>query len=107
MKEDILSLLLQTEEEYDSAVKDAVAEAEKYVDSRRKEQAEYTEEMRQELSAYERAESEKLELALAAESAKMESKAVILKQHMKARQMEKADWISELLKEEVLSLLWR
>ena len=107
MKEDILSLLLQTEIEYQSTVKNAVKDAEKYVDDRRDEQTAYIEELKRSLHDFEKTEGVKFEKMLAAESAKMENEAARMKKHMKLRQEEKADRISELLKEEVLSLLWR
>ena len=107
MKEDILAILLQAEEEYGGTVKNAVDEAEDYVEGRRKEQAEYIEQLKQELFLFEAAENEKLELSLTSEREKMEREAARLKNHMKDRQQEKADRIGELLKEEVLSLLWR
>ena len=107
LKEDVLSLLLQTENEYHNTVKNAVKEAEKYVDARRKGQAAFVERLKQDLHLYEKTEAEKLEQALTAENEKMEREAERLKKRMKARQEKKADRISELLKEEVLSLLWR
>jgi len=107
LKEDILPLLLQTEEDYRAAVKDAVREAEEYVENRRKKQAVYIEELKHDFEHFKANEAEKLERDLSAESEKMEIQADGLKQRMKVRQQEKADRMSELLKEEVLSLLWR
>jgi len=107
LKEDLLSLLLQTEDEYHSVIKDAIREAEEYVYDRRKEQAAFIEELKQDLHYFEIAGNEQLERALAGESEKLEKEAARLKKSMKTRQEEKAEWISELLKEEVLSLLWR
>ena len=107
MKEDVLSLLLESEEEYFRAVKDAESDAGEYVNGRRKEQSVFIGELKQETYLYEKSESEKLERALSEEYERMEKEADRLKKRMKTRQREKADWISELLKEEVLSLLWR
>ena len=107
MKDDTLSLLLQAEKEYHSAVKEAVRDAEKYADNRRAEQVVYLEEQKQTWRLFESAEGEKLEQALLVESEKLEEEAVKLKEQMKLRQTEKADWISERLKERVMSLLWQ
>ena len=107
MKEDVLAMLLQSESEYYSDVESAVKDAEKYVGDRRNEQIVYIEGLKKELQFFEKSESEKLEQSLSAQSEKMEKEAERLKKRMKARQEKKADRISELLKEEVLSLLWR
>ena len=107
MKEDILSLLLQAESEYHSSVKHAVKEAESYVENRRGEQAAYIERLKRNLVSFEKAEGDVLEQTLLDECKKMEGEAAKLKGQMKARQEGKADHISKLLKEEVLSLLWR
>ena len=107
LKEEVLSLLLQTESEYHNAIKKAVKSAEKYVDDSRKEQAAYIEGLKQDLYFFEKTGSEELELMLSAESEKMETEAVRLKEKMKLRQEEKADRISDSLKKEVLSLLWQ
>jgi len=95
------------ESEYHSTVKTAVKEAEAYVDNSRKEQAVYIKQLKKDLLFFEKTQSEMLEQTLLTESSKMEEEAVGLKRQMKVRQEEKADQISELLKEEVLSLLWR
>ena len=107
MKEDVLSILIESEKEYEITVKNAVNEAEEYVDDRRREQAAHIEDMKQGFFFYEKTESDKVEKALVSESEKLETEAARLKKQMKIRRDEKADRISELLKEEVLSLLWR
>ena len=107
MKEDILFLLLQAESEYHSDVKTAVKEAENYVENRRKEQNVYISELKQNLAFFEKTENDKLEQRLIAEGERMEEEAVRLKKQMKIHQQEKADKISEILKEEVLSRLWQ
>ena len=107
MEQDILSVLLQAESEYDSVIKHAVKEAENYVESRRNEQTAEIEELKRKLVAFEMTENEALEQTLIDEGEKMETEAARLKEQMKIRQEEKADRISELLKEEVLSLLWQ
>ena len=107
MKEDILALLLQSEKEYRSAVKTAVADGEKYVAGRRKEQESQVSRLKTDFRAYEESESENLEQTLLDESGSMEREAAGLKMKMKQRQEEKAELISLRLKEEVLSLLCR
>ena len=107
MKEDILALLLQAESEYRGAMKKAAKDAEQYADDRRSEQTAYIGEMKRHLRTFEKTESEKLEQMLAADNDRMEEEAAELKRQMKERQESLADQISERLKEEVLSLLWR
>jgi len=107
MEEDVLSLLLQAENEYHITMKQAVIEAENYVENRRNERTAHIEELKQKLILFEKSESEKLEHTLLAESKKMEEEAARQKKQMKARQGEKADQISQLLKEEVLRSLWQ
>lgn len=107
MKDDILSLLLQAENEYQRAMKAAVEDAEKYADDRRQEQTAYVGELKRDLSHFEKTESEKLEQELTAQSAEMEKEAVRLKEQMRTIQQEKADQISERLREEVLFLIWQ
>jgi len=107
LKEDILALLLQTENDYRDAIKAAVEEGEQYVAGRRKEQESLINKLRADFRDYEESESEKLERTLLEECDRMENEAVRFKIEMKRRQEEKADQISQRLKEEVLSLLWR
>ena len=107
MQENVLSLLLQTESEYHSAMKHAVKEAEAYVDRRREEQTAYIEEQKRKLLFFEEFEGEALEQKLIDESARLEEEAAKQKDRMRKCQEDKADRISTLLKEEVLSLLWQ
>lgn len=102
-----MTLFLQTESEYHSAVKAAVKEAEGYVEKCRKEQAAFVENLKQKLLYFEQTQSDMLEQTLKIESGIMEEEAVGRKEQMRRRQEEKADEISQLLKEEVLSKLWR
>ena len=107
MKGEILSLLLQAESEYGSAMRSAIREAEAYAGERRREQEAYEEELKREWHRFEEEQNGALEKALALEEERMEAEAIILKERMRLRQEEKADEISERLKEEVLSQLWR
>jgi len=102
-----LAVLLQAEDEYHIAVKGAVKEAEKYSDDRKSDQAAYIEQLKRDWHAFEQAENERLERELLAQEKNMEAEAAELRARMKLRQQEKADEISERLKEEVLSLLWQ
>jgi len=103
VKEDTLSILLQTENDYHNAIKTAVSEAGKYVAGRRKEQAEYLDELKRSLRSYEETEGKKMSQALLAESDRMEEEAIKLKEKMKACQASMAKQIVQRLKEEVLS----
>jgi hypothetical protein len=105
--DDVLSLLLRAEAEYHGAVKKAAQKAEAYAESQKNEQAAYLEELKREWQLFEKAENAKLDKALLDDELKMENESIKLKAQMKTRQGEKADLISERLKKEVLSLIWR
>lgn len=107
MKDDVLTLLLQTEKEYHSAMRAAVENAEKYIDESRKEQQVYIAEMKRDFDSFEKAETERLEQALALECGNMEQEAERRKARMRALKEEHTEKISQRLKEEVLALLWQ
>ena len=104
MNEDILYVLLQAENEYQSAMKNAVKEAEDYADGLRNKQAAYIEELKQNWHLFEVSENEKLEKMLFDDEQRLEAKTADLKEQLRISQKKKADLISERLKEEVLSL---
>ena len=64
MSDNIMDLILQAEKEYHHTLKNAVAEAEKYVDSCKKSQGSYLEELEREWYSFEKAENEKLQKTL-------------------------------------------
>jgi len=107
MNEDILSLLLQTEDEYHDVMKHSLKEAENYVGDRRNEQEAYIEQLKRNLVVFEENENDRLEESLLVECGRMEDEAARLKEQLRICQQEKADRISGHIKEEVLSLLWR
>jgi len=107
LKENILSPLLQAEQEYQTAVKAAVDKAEHYAHDREQEQITFYEEGKKDWRRFEETESEKLKQTMAADGDIMEEQAIRLRKEMKLRQLEKADEISERLMEEVLSTLWQ
>ena len=107
MKDDVLALLLQTEIEYNSAIKAAVENAGKYVDDRRQEQQAYIAGIKSDLDSFERTESEMLEQTLSFECSKMEQEADRRKEQMRALKEKSADKIAQRLKEEVFTLLWQ
>lgn len=107
MKDDVLALLLQTENEYHSAMRAAVERAEKYVDNSRKEQQTYIADLKDNLDLFEKSETERLESTLTLECDKMEQEADRRKAQMRALKEEHTDEISQRLKEEVLALLWQ
>jgi len=104
LNEDILSVLLQAESEYHAAVENAVENAGIYTDDCRKKQSAYIEVLKQDWDSFEKAESDKLENMLLKDEQKMEAEMEELRKRLKISQSEKADIISERLKEEVLSL---
>ena len=104
MNEDILYALLQAENEYQAAMKNAVKDAEDYADDCRNKQIAYIEELKQNWHLFEKSEKEKLEKRLSDDEQKLEIKAAELKRQLKISQEKKADLISERLKGEVLSL---
>jgi len=99
-----LALLLQAENEYNTAVKTAVSEAENYADGCKKNQNAFIESLKQEWHLFEKSENEKFEKILDENEQNLEAKTKELKKQLKINQERKADFISERLKEEVLSL---
>ena len=104
MNEEILSLLLNTENEYNDAVGKAAERAEAYAEDRRKEQRAYIADLRLEWEVFEKAENDKLKNSLVEAEHRMEQETIQIKEHLKAAQEQKAEEISERLKREVLSV---
>ena len=104
MNEDILSLLLQAEDGYNEAVKNASKKAEDYAAERKNAQSAYIEKLKQEWHLFEKAENDKLTGRLAEDDQKLEAKMDELKKRLKASRDKKADQISDRLKEEVFAL---
>ncbi|MCL2814761.1 MAG: hypothetical protein FWD23_09195 [Oscillospiraceae bacterium] len=103
MNEDILSLLLQAENEYHAAMENAAKEAEVYEQDNEKNQAGYIDELKREWDLFEKSENRKLAQMIADEEQKSEKKAAEQKNQLKESQKKKAEIISERLKKEVLS----
>jgi len=99
-----MSMLLQAENEYHDAVKNAVKRAENYADNSKKRQAAYIEILKSDWDSFETDENAQLDKTLADDEQKLETEMEELKKHLKISQEKKADMISERLKEEVLSL---
>ena len=104
MKENIINLILQAENEYNNTVKIAVAQAEKYVDKCREEQDLYIDKLKNEWQLFEQRENEKLDKAFYAEEQQKKEETVRAKEQLKVCREKKADLISERLMKEVLSL---
>ena len=104
MNEDILSVLLQAESEYHAAVNTAVKKGENYADNCRKKQSAYIETLKRDWDLFEKTESDKLKNTLSDDEKRMDKEKEESKEKLKISQKEKADTISERLKEEVLSL---
>jgi len=104
LNESILSLLLQAENEYDAAIKNAVKETENYADECRKEQDAYVDGLNRDWEIFEKSETDKLDKTLAETEQNLEIKMAELKNQLKLRQEKKAELISGRLKEEVISL---
>ena len=104
MKDDIFSLILQAEKEYNDALIKAMKEGERYVGACKKKQADYIEELKDKWNLFEKSENEKFQKMLSDEEHKIDIITAEKKGELKERQKIKADIISERLKEEVLSL---
>jgi len=104
LKEDILNLILQAENEYHITVKDAVTTAEKYADECKEEQDIYRKNIKHEWQLFKKAENDRLEKALCEDEQKKKAETAELKERLRVCQQKKADLISERLKREVLSL---
>jgi len=104
LSEDILSLLLQAENEYHAAMENAVKDAENYADDCKKKQAAYIEDLKQDWHLFEKSENDRLDKMLDEKEQDLETKMAELKEQLKISQQKKADLISERLKEEVIFL---
>ena len=107
MNEDILSLLLQAENEYHAAMKNAVKESEYDEDDRKQKQRAYIGDLTREWQSFENSENEKLAKTLADDERRLEAETADLKKRLQNAQQKKAELISERLKKEVLSLIWQ
>lgn len=104
MNEKIMSLILQSENEYIEAVKRADAEAEIYAkDCLNRQTAKFIK-LKQEWERFEKDENKNLKDMLSEAEQRIEKETAKMKERLKVRQQEKADIISERLKEEVLSI---
>ena len=106
-KMDILTLVLQAEREYQSSMKSAVKDTEHYVDEGKMKQDAYFEELKRDWYLFAKGESQKYVEMLAEDEKRMEAEIAKSKEWYRKCQKEKADAISERLKEEVLSLIWQ
>ena len=104
MKTNVLELIIKAEHDYRDTVDNAVTEAEKYVDERRKAQSDHIMGLEYDWRAFERAENEKLEEALLNDKRLLEEETEKTMEQLKELQSRKLDSISDRLKEEVLSL---
>ncbi|MCL2518188.1 MAG: hypothetical protein FWF15_06450 [Oscillospiraceae bacterium] len=103
MNEDILTLLLQVENEYQTAMRNAVKEMEEYADECRQKQLAYIEELKHGWNMFEKTENEKLAKMLSDDEERLETMTIELKNQLKLAQEKIAEMISERLKKEVLS----
>jgi len=103
LKEDVIHLILQAERDYNKVVKQAISEAEQYVDACKDKQSAYVQDLEHTWSVFEKAENEKLESRLLADEQRLEAELQERKRSLDLRQQEKAELISKRLKEEVLS----
>jgi len=103
LNEDILTLLLQVENEYQTAMRNAVKEMEEYADECRQKQLAYIEELKHGWNMFEKTENEKLAKMLSDDEERLETMTIELKNQLKLAQEKIAEMISERLKKEVLS----
>jgi hypothetical protein len=104
LNEDVISLLLQVENDYHNAVKTAVDEAMNYADGCKKKQDAYIDGLNRDWHLFETSENNKLDKKLSEDEKNLEAKTAELKTRLKISRENKAELISERLKEEVLAL---
>ena len=104
MNDDILSLLLQAENEYLEALKIAAKKASEYAVNSKEKQNDYIKKLEQEWRSFEKSENNKLAETLAETERRLEMKTAEFKKQLQDSQKQKAGLISDRLKEEVLSL---
>ena len=104
MNNEIMSLILQAEKEYQESMKKAVREAEVYSDECSDKRSSYIDELEREWELFKKSEDDRFKYKLAEDEEMMEAKKTEMKGRLRARQEAKADMISERLKKEVLSL---
>ena len=107
MEDNILNQILTAEDEYLQTIKNAVAEAEAYVDERKRQQEIAFEKAQYEWYKFETAEDEKFTAVITENERTLEQAAEIKKAELKARQAKKIEPIGERIKEEVLDFIWR
>jgi len=105
LNEDILSLILQAENEYHAAMKNTFEEAEKYAGDSKKEQDDYIENLKLGWHSFETSENETLAKMLEENEKKLDAETAELKKQLSVRQKDKAGPISERLKKEVV--IWQ
>ena len=103
MKNDVLQLIIQAEEDYQKTVHEAVLEAEQYVDEQRDKQSVYIKQLEEEWTLFEGKENRVLEEKMTANQVEQEAILEQRKIELQARQQEKKADISERLKKEVLT----
>ena len=103
MKNDVLKLIIQAEEDYQQMVKEAVHAAERYVDEQRDVQSVYVKSLDDEWALFEEETNRSLEEKLAISEQQQEAALEKRKEDLQLRQQAKAENISERLKEEVLT----
>jgi hypothetical protein len=104
VKEDILTLIMKAEKDYNKSVDKAMADAKLYVDGKRKIQNDHVEELKREWYLYAKSENEKFLDMLLEKEREIDNESDTRKAELRAMQLEKAEAISERIKEEVLSL---
>jgi len=107
METNVLNQILNAEDEYLRTIKNAVTEAEAYVDDRKRLQADAYEKAQYEWFKFETAEEKKFISAITENEKTLEQAAEIKKAALKERQIKKIEPISERIKEEVLNFIWR
>jgi len=102
MKEDLLKIILRAEEQYHRSIRDAVQEAEDYVNEQRQIQNDHILEAEQEWNVFEQQEADRLMLRLQKEEHEKEADMDVKRAELRARQALKIEQISDRLVKEVL-----
>jgi len=104
MDDNIINIILRTENDYRETIEKAVTAAGSYTEDCRNGQNDFFNELRDEYHIFEKTEREQFEEALRLGMSEMDEEHAMMKKRLKACQEQKAGLISERLKKEVLAI---
>ena len=104
MSDNIISIVLQAEDDYHYAIEKTALEAEQYEQDSRITQSAYLDELRNGFKTFESSQRNEFDKTLYESMQKMDNENDTIKAQLKTCQINMAELISERLKKEVLSL---